>query len=86
MNSLISIAFAVAILSMLETAAVAKSIAAHTGQRLSINQEILGLGLGNLTSAFVGAMPISGSTSRTFLNYESGAKTRLAAHNRREFN
>jgi len=79
MNNLISLAFAVAFLSILETTAVAKAIAANTGQRLSTNQEILSLGLGNLTSAFVGAMPISGSTSRSSLNYECGAQTRMAA-------
>ncbi|HEY4832282.1 MAG TPA: SulP family inorganic anion transporter [Waddliaceae bacterium] len=78
-NSLLSVAFAITLLSILETTSVAKAIASHTGQRLSINQEVLGLGLGNLTSAFLGAMPVSGSTSRTFLNFESGAQTRLAA-------
>ncbi len=79
MNNLIPFAFAVALLSILETSSVAKTIASRSGQRLSINQEILGLGLGNLTSALCGAMPISGSASRTFLNFESGAETRLAA-------
>lgn len=79
MNNLLPIAFAVSLLSILETSSVAKTIASSTGQRLSINQEILGLGMGNLTSAICGAMPISGSASRTTLNYESGAQTRLAA-------
>jgi sulfate permease, SulP family len=79
MNNLLPIAFAVGLLSILETSAVAKSISSYSGQRLSINQEILGLGIGNLTSAICGAMPISGSASRTTLNYESGAQTRLAA-------
>lgn len=78
MNDLLPVAFAVALLSILETSAVGKAIASRTGQRLSINQEILGLGLGNLTSAFCGAMPVSGSTSRTILNFESGAQTRVA--------
>lgn len=79
MNNLLPIAFAVSLLSILETSSVAKTIASSTGQRLSINQEILGLGLGNLTSAICGAMPISGSASRTTLNFESGAQTRMAA-------
>lgn len=79
MNDVIPFAFAVALLSILETSAVAKSIASFSGQRLSINQEILGLGLGNITSAICGAMPISASASRTLLNYHSGAQTRMAA-------
>ncbi len=78
-SNLLPIAFAVGLLSILETSSTVKSIASYTGQRLSVNQEILGLGMGNLMSAFCGAMPVSGSASRTTLNYESGAKTRLAA-------
>lgn len=79
MNGIIPVACAIALLSVMETACVAKSIAANSGQRISINQEIFGIGLGNLSSAFIGAMPISGSPSRSSLNYQSGGKTRFAA-------
>jgi sulfate permease, SulP family len=79
MNNLLPMAFAIALLSVMEASSTAKSIAARSGQHLSTNQEIFGLGLGNFFSAFMGAMPVSGSPSRTSLNYESGAKTRLAA-------
>jgi len=79
MNSIIPFAFAVALLSILETSTAVKSIASISGQRLSINQEMLSLGMGNFTSALCGAMPVSGSTSRTLANFESGAQTRLAA-------
>jgi sulfate permease, SulP family len=79
MNNLLPVAFALALLSMLETSSVAKSIAASSGQRLSINQEIFGISLGNLLAAFVSAMPVSGSPSRSSLNYSSGAQTRFAA-------
>lgn len=79
MNNLLPVAFAIALLSVMETTFVSKMIAATSGQRLSTNQEIFGLGLGNLCSSFIGAMPISGSPSRSVLNYSSGAKTRFAA-------
>lgn len=79
MNNLLPVAFAIALLSVMEATSAAKSVAASSGQHLSNNQEIFGLGLGNFFSAFIGAMPISGSPSRTALNYENGAKTRLAA-------
>lgn len=79
MNNLLSVAFAIALLSVMETISVTKSVAASSGQHLSINQEIFGLGIGNFFSAFIGAMPLSGSTSRTTLNYENGAKTRASA-------
>lgn len=79
MNSLLPIAFALALLSVMESTSTAKSIAANSGQRLSVNQEIFGLGLGNLISAFMQGLPISGSPSRTFLNFENGGQTRFAS-------
>ena len=79
MNDLLPVAFAIALLSVMETNSAAKSVAASSGQHLSTNQEIFGLGMGHLFSAFIGAMPVSGSTSRTSISYSNGAKTRLAA-------
>ncbi len=79
MNELLPVAFALALLSVMETASVSKSIAACSGQRLSINQEILGVGLGNFLSSCIGAMPLSGSSVRTTMNYNSGAQSRIAA-------
>lgn len=79
MDGVIPVAFAIALLSVMESTAVAKSIAAHTGQHLSTNQEIFGIGLGNLVSSITGAMPVSGSPSRSGLNYHSGGQTRFAA-------
>ena len=79
MNALLPTAFAIALLSVMETSSAAKSIAANSGQRLSNNQEILGIGLGNLMSSLIGAMPVAGSPSRSSLNYKSGAETRMSA-------
>ncbi len=79
MNNVLPVAFAIALLSVMEATSSSKSVAANSGQRLSTNQEIFGLGLGNFFSAFIGAMPVTGSPSRSALNYDNGAKTRLAA-------
>lgn len=78
-NAALPIAFAVAIVSIMESISVAKSIAASTGQRLSVNQDIFGIGLGNLFGAFFAGIPIAGSPSRSTLNYSYGAQTRFAA-------
>ncbi len=78
-NSLIPVAFAIALLTTLETTSVAKSLSATTGQRLSVNQELFGLGLSNLLSSFIGALPCCGSPSRSALNLADGGKTRFAA-------
>jgi SulP family sulfate permease len=79
MNTLLPIAFAIALLGILESTSIARSIAAHTGQFLSINQEIFALGSANFISSLLGAMPSSGSFARSCLNYASGARTRFAA-------
>lgn len=79
MNALLPLAFAIALLSIMETTSVAKSLAASTGQRLFINQEILGIALGNFTSSLVGGLPISGNPGRSNVNYHSGALTRVSA-------
>lgn len=79
MNELLPVAVAIALLSIMESASVAKSIAASSGQRLSTNQEIFGISLGNLISSFFGAMPVSGSPSRSSLNFQSGGHSRFAA-------
>ena len=78
-NHLLPVAFAIALLSIMETTSVAKTISASSGQRLDINQEIFGLGLGNLFSSFICAMPVSASPSRSNINYSTGAHTRMAA-------
>lgn len=79
MNHLLPVAFAIALLSVLETISVSKSLAANSGQHLSMNQEIFGSGLGNLLSAFLFAMPVAGSASRSSISYANGAQTRFAA-------
>lgn len=78
MNHLLPVAFAIALLNVMETTSVAKTIAASSGQRLSTNQEIFGIGIGNLLSSLITAMPVSGSPSRTTLNYSMGGQTRVA--------
>lgn len=77
-NHILATAFAVALLSIIETTCTAKSIAATSGYGISINQEILSVGLANLVSSCTGSMPVSVSNSRSQLNFHSGAKTRLS--------
>lgn len=79
MNQMLPFAFAVALLSVMETSSVGKTIAASSGQRLSTNQEIFGIGLGNLLSSFISAMPVSGSPSRSGLNFANGGQTRISS-------
>ncbi len=79
LNMFLPSAFAIALFGMLETISLSKTIAASSGQRVHANQEICGLGASNMLVSFFGALPCSSSISRTYLNYDSGAKTRFAA-------
>lgn len=76
---MVAVAFAVALLSIIETTCTAKSIAATSGQGISINQEILSVGVANLIASCTGSMPVSVSNSRSQLNLASGAQTRFSA-------
>lgn len=68
-------ALALAFVSVLEGGSVGRSLAARAGERLNVSQEIYGLGLANIASAFLGGMGVSGSLTRSVLNCTSGART-----------
>ncbi len=75
MRSLSGSATAIALLGLLEAIAMAKSIAAKTGQKLDINQQCLSEGLANLSGSFFQCFPGSGSLTRSYINHQSGAAT-----------
>jgi sulfate permease, SulP family len=65
----------IAVLGLLEAIAMAKSIAAVTGQKLDINQQALSEALANISGGFFQCMPGSGSLTRSAINQQAGAKT-----------
>jgi SulP family sulfate permease len=71
-------AFAIGVLGLLETLAIAKAIAYKTGQPLDFNRQCLAEGLGNLTGSFFRAMPGAGSLSRSAINHQAGAATSMS--------
>jgi SulP family sulfate permease len=77
-SDLSSSAFAIAFLGVLEALAIAKSIAHQTRQKLDYNRQILAEGLANLTGGFFQSMPGSGSLTRSAINYQAGALTRVS--------
>ncbi len=72
-------ALGVAFLAALETSVMSKTLASQTGERSNLNQDMLSLGVANLSTAFLSGMPASGSLTRSALNYASGAVTRLSS-------
>lgn len=73
------VALAVTILALTEAVSIARAIGVKSGQRIDGNQEFIGQGLSNVFGGFFSAYASSGSFNRSGLNYESGAKTPLAA-------
>jgi len=71
-------AVAIAVLGLLEALAIAKAIAHKSGQHLDYNRQILAEGVGNLVGGFFHCMPGAGSLSRTAINFQAGALTRLS--------
>ncbi len=72
---LIVSAMVIGLLGFVEAISVSKAIASETRQRLSANQELVGQGLSNLTASFFQAYPVSGSFSRSAVNFSADAKT-----------
>ncbi|MCB9778652.1 MAG: SulP family inorganic anion transporter [Alphaproteobacteria bacterium] len=78
LHLLTPVAVAATVLSLVESSAVARAIAGSTGDRLDANTEFAGQGLANIAAAFTGGYPISGSPSRSSMNWLLGARSRLA--------
>ncbi len=72
-------AMALAFISVLEGSSIGKSLAARSGERIDINQEMYSMGVSNLACSLFGGMAASGSLTRSALNFSSGARTPMAA-------
>ncbi len=76
---LIGPALAVAFLALLESASIAKALAARAGDTVNISQQMISMSVANAANALGGGMPVSGSLTRSHLNWSSGARTPLAS-------
>ncbi|MDP6776823.1 MAG: SulP family inorganic anion transporter, partial [Candidatus Latescibacteria bacterium] len=79
MFRLVMMAATIALLGFMEAVSIAKAIATQTGQRLDYNQELMGQGLANIAGSFTQSYPVSGSFSRSAVNFQSGAQTGLSS-------
>ncbi|MDR5865864.1 SulP family inorganic anion transporter [Halomonas koreensis] len=71
-------ALLISVVGFVESISMAQMLAAKRRERISPNQELVGLGGANLLSAVSGGMPVTGGLSRTVINFESGARTPMA--------
>ncbi len=71
-------AFMIAMISFVESLSIAQATALQQRSNLNSNQELVALGLANISAGLTSAFPVTGSLSRTVVNADSGAKTPMA--------
>lgn len=79
-SNLFPLALIISLVSFMESISIAKTVQAkRKNYKVSANNELMGLGLSNITSSFLGAFPVSASFSRTVVNEQSGANSNVAS-------
>ncbi|MDD2464563.1 MAG: SulP family inorganic anion transporter, partial [Desulfobulbus sp.] len=76
---LLPTAVIISLLGFMEAIAIAKAMAAKTGQKLDPNQELIGQGLANILGSFGSSYAVSGSFSRSAVNLQAGAVTGISS-------
>lgn len=77
-QNLITPAALLALIGFVESISLAQALAAKRRERVDANRELMGLGLANIGSGLSGAFAVTGSFSRTTVNYDAGARTPMA--------
>ncbi len=79
LESLALPALLISIIGYVESISVGKTLAAKRREKVSPNQELIGLGAANLASGISGGFPVTGGFSRSVVNFDAGAVTQLAS-------
>lgn len=79
LGRLLPVAAGIALVGYSDNVLTARSIAARQGYKIDANQELLALGLTNLSSGFTQGFPLSSSASRTAVPAALGSKTQLVS-------
>lgn len=73
-------AFTLAILGFIESISIAKWSEQNTrDHRVSANRELVAIGFANVFGAFFQSFPVTGSFSRTAINFQMGSKSQVSA-------
>jgi len=75
----VSGAFAIAAIALIQGAGVAEAAPNPDGTTSNTNRDFIGQGVANLTSGFFHGTPVGGSVSTTALNIAAGARSRWAS-------
>ncbi|MCF6186585.1 MAG: SulP family inorganic anion transporter [Desulfobulbaceae bacterium] len=76
---LLPTAIIISLLGFMEAIAIAKAMAAKTGQKIDPNQELIGQGLANIIGSMGSSYAVSGSFSRSAVNLQAGAVSGISS-------
>lgn len=79
LRELASLALAMTLFALTEAVSISRSISVRSGQPVEGNQEFIGQGLSNILGSFFSAYVATGSFNRSGANYDTGARSPLAA-------
>jgi SulP family sulfate permease len=68
----------IAMISFVESLSIAQATALQQRSHLNSNQELIALGLANISAGVSSGFPVTGSLSRTVVNADAGAKSPMA--------
>lgn len=78
-RDLVLSAVLIGFLGLMQSAVIARSLAAKSGQHVNLNQESVSQGLSNMVGSYLSCFASCGSFNRSAANYEAGGKTPLAS-------
>jgi SulP family sulfate permease len=77
-TALLGPAVLISIIGYVESVSVAQTLAAKQKQRIEPNQELIALGVSNISSGLSGGYPVTGGFARSVVNFDAGARTPAA--------
>jgi SulP family sulfate permease len=78
-GTLVPAALVITLVGYMESIAVAKVYARRNRYEVDANRELIGLGAANIGAGLFGGYPVTGGFSRTAVNADAGARTKLAS-------
>ncbi|MFH1468045.1 MAG: SulP family inorganic anion transporter [Pseudomonadota bacterium] len=77
-TQLLGPALVLAILGTIEAIAIARTLADRSGHNFDPNQQLVAQGIGNMGAGLFGGIASTGSFTRSAVNFEAGARTRMS--------
>lgn len=71
-------ALLISVVGFVESVSVGQTLAAKRRQRIEPNQELVALGMSNLSAGVTGGFPVTGGFARSVVNFDAGAQTPAA--------